>query len=649
MKRIFIIGWSVVIFLIMATSLWVIEAGQKDSANGFYKRINRISSYTQALPGDYKYVDYASLARDYDALIFGLVDQGKGLPIIWEDQTYQTFGIPAYIGDRRMGKDGEQEAVTAAAAVLSATLVGIDKSDQGGIDYVNMLNAYFNETEGIFLNNPGRSSVNTSIWYLLYPALLFTHVSRHYPEQTRMHANVIETIESWYRAYKVMDNDGQPNFRYTGFNFLTNKPYKNGIWIEPDCAVGIAVLMYYGYELTGEEKYLTATVNLLDYIDGFFGSPLYEVLMYFAPTLMAKMNAFRGTSYDLDKAISRVFDGNSVPRRGWGSLVGKWGDYEINGLFGSITDGGGYAFSMNTFAAVGAIAPIVQFDPRYARDIGKWLLHVSSNTRYFYSRETNPENQSFSRSETNEELKQVINVVPYEGIRKKSGGKTPWFGGDPTVHGWAATDFSLYSGSHAGIFGALFEPTNHEGILKINLLATQLTKEKAYPTYLLYNPYTTTKKVIYRVKGEDSVNLYDTVTNTVVQRGVRNETALIIPPDAAVVIVEIPEKTEVIRRGLNNYANGIYLSSNRSTVSFKDLDNFDTVKGQFTIELVLTGNFGDSIKEADLYIDNEIFRLTDNMVRLDTRNFEQGLKIVTAKVITAHGLSDESTLRLYFE
>ncbi|HBK69650.1 MAG TPA: hypothetical protein DDZ91_13475, partial [Firmicutes bacterium] len=91
---------------------------------------------------------------------------------------------------------------------------------------------------------------------------------------------------------------------------------------EPDCAVGIAVLMYYGYELTGAEKYLTATVKLLDYIDGFFGSPLYEVLMYFAPALMARVNAFQGTSYDLDKAISRVFDGNSVPRGGWGSLVG---------------------------------------------------------------------------------------------------------------------------------------------------------------------------------------------------------------------------------------------------------------------------------------------------------------------------------------
>ena len=195
----------------------------------------------------------------------------------------------------------------------------------------------------------------------------------------------------------------------------------------------------------------------------------------------------------------------------------------------------------------------------------------------------------------------------------------------------------------------MFEPTNQEGILKIDLLATQLTKGKAYPTYLLYNPYTTAKKVIYQVKGEGSVDLYDTVTNRVVQRAVLNETTLIIPPDGAVVIVEIPEKAEVIRRGLNNYTNGIYLSSNRSTVSFKNLNNFDTVSGQFTIELVITGNFEDAIKEADLYIGNELFRLTDNMVWLDTRNFERGAKKVTAKVITAHGLSDESTLRLYFE
>lgn len=649
MKKRTFLGIVVAIILIMATSC-LVKIRRKDGVNVFYKRIARITSYAQTTPGDYKYVDYAALARAYDALVFGTAAPGKSSLLFWTDQTHQTFGIPAYVGDRRTGQDGAQEAVTTAAAVYSATLVGIDKADQNGTNYVRMLNAYFNPAEGVFLNNPGGSSADASMWYMLYPAILFAQVALQYPEETLLRQNVLTTIESWYKAYEVMYNNGEPDFNYTGFIFLTNQPYKNGIWTEPDAAVGIAVLLYFGYELTGAEKYLDATINLLDYIDQFFGSPLYEVLMYYAPALMAKVNAFHGTAYDLDKAISRVFDGNSIPRGGWGSLVGKWGDYEVNGLFGSITDGGGYAFTMNTFAAAGALAPLVRYDPRYARDIGQWLLHASSNARYFYAPETKRENQSMSRlAGHSEELDAIAKVVPYEGIRKQSGGKEPWFGGDPTVYGWATTDLSLYSGAHAGIFGALLAPTNREGILKVDLLATELTVEKAYPTYLLYNPHATAQEVIYQVQGTEPVDLYDTVTNKVVQRAVLNETKIVIPADAAMVIVEIPANTEIVRRGLNNYAGDVYLSSNRSTVSFKGLKNFTTVKGRFTVELVLASNFGDELAEAHLVIDDQVLPLEGNKVRVNTRAFPRGAKKVTAKVKTTHGLSDEVSMRLHFE
>lgn len=650
MKKRVLFGLPVAIILLMATSCLLYKIKLKDCVNVFYKRINRTGSYAQSMPENYRFLDYAALARAYDALVFGAASPNRSFPLLWEDRTHRTFGIPAYVGDRRTGQDGAEEAVTTAAAVFSATLVGINKANQNGLNYVSMLNAYFNPAEGVFLNNPGRSSADTSMWYLLYPAILFAQVSRAYPEETQLRQNVLTTIESWYRAYEVMYKNGEPDFNHTGFNFLTNQPYKNGIWTEPDAAVGIAVLLYFGYELTGTEKYLRATINLLDYIDQFFGSPLYEVLMYFAPSLMAKVNAYHGTSYDLDKAISRVFDGNSIPRGGWGSLAGKWGDYEVNGLFGSITDGGGYAFTMNTFVAAGALASLARYDPRYARDLGKWLLHAGNNARYFYSPETKLENQSLSKlTVDHEEIEAIRQVVPYEGIRKQSSGKVPWFGGDPTVYGWAATDFSLYSGAHAGIFGALFEATNIEGILKIDLLATELTMEKAYPTYLLYNPYPAAKEVIYKVKGAAPVDLYDTVTNTVVQQAVQKETKLLIPADGARVIVEIPAGSEIVRRGLNNYANGVYLSSNRSTVSFKQLENFATVKGRFTVEIVLASNFGDDIAEACLVIDDEVIPLQDHKVQLNTRDFTPGAKKVTAKVVTTHGLTDEATLRLYFE
>ena len=51
-------------------------------------------------------------------------------PLIWSDNTYDGYGISAYIGDYRNGMDGSQEAITSLAAVLSATLLGVDKSAQ---------------------------------------------------------------------------------------------------------------------------------------------------------------------------------------------------------------------------------------------------------------------------------------------------------------------------------------------------------------------------------------------------------------------------------------------------------------------------------------------------------------------------------------
>ena len=61
----------------------------------------------------------------------------------------------------------------------------------------------------------------------------------------------------------------------------------------------------------------------------------------------AYLNAVEGANYDVAKLLDWVFDGCQSPtgRTGWGIIVGKWGDYDVSGLQGSITDGGGYAVS----------------------------------------------------------------------------------------------------------------------------------------------------------------------------------------------------------------------------------------------------------------------------------------------------------------
>ena len=41
----------------------------------------------------------------------------------------------------------------------------------------------------------------------------------------------------------------------------------------------------------------------------------------------------------------------------------------------------------------------------------------------------------------------------------------------------------------AGGMAALFKPTNVDGIYQIDLLATDLPRPRAFPTYLFYNPF----------------------------------------------------------------------------------------------------------------------------------------------------------------
>lgn len=612
------------------------------------KDILRVSLFESAVPDSYKLIDWRAKALQYDRLVFDAEADGAYLPLIWEDRTYGTFGLPAYVGDPRYGRDGEQEAVTNIAAVLSATLAGLDKS--AGPDYVDQLAAFFSEEENIILNNPAGSSATTSMWYLLYPTILFAHVSDLYPDHDGLRERLLATIESWYRAYGIMHDGGNPDFNYTGFNFLTMEPYRNGVWTEPDSAAGIGLLMYYGYRLTGDEKYLTASIRCMEYIEGFFGSPLYEALMYFAPYLAAKLNALHGTAFDVGDLLNDTLTSTAIPRGGWGMIIGEWGGYPMNGLLGSTTDGGGYAFAMNTFAGAGAVVPAAQYDVRYARGIGIWMLNLAANARYFLAGETGEDNQSCTYAESCKGIDpRVRDAVPYEGIRKSSLGRTPWFGGDPTVYGWAETDFSLYSGAHMGILAALAEPTNVEKILRLDLAATRFYDEGEYPSAMLYNPYTEAKRATYRIASEGAVDLFDAATNTIVAQGVAGHAELDVPADDVRVIVEIPAGAGVERRGADYYANGKWISRGAVTLRIASPERDETVSGPFRLEAEWAANYPAEPAGFSVEIDDRTFEFApDEPIALDPREFSPGTKRIWVTMTTKDGVSDKQSIRLKF-
>lgn len=644
--------WTSFVSIILIAALTGCSVGntnQMVKEAEYQKEIARIARYESNIPSNYAFFDYKDAALKLDALMFDPNATGPYLPLIWEDSTYQSFGIPAYVGDGRMHEDGAQEAVTAIAAVLSATLLGVDKSNQNGINYVEQLSAFYSEEEKIVLNNPSGNSETTSMWYLLYPAILFTQVSLHYPEETEIREQALNCIESWYQAYLVMREEN--SFDYTGFNFTSKKPYKNEIWTEPDSAAGIALLLYYGYELTGNQEYLDAGIYCIQYLSQYFGSPLYEALLYFGPYLASMYNAKFGTDINVEDMMDDVLSGASIPRGGWGSIVGSWGDYSMNGLMGSTSDGGGYAFAMNTFTAAYAMSPVAKYDTRYAASLGKWYLNVVGNARYFFADQTNIENQSAGSSQKAMEFKETVeNIVPYEGIRKSQNSKTPWFGGDPTVYGWAETDFSLYSGAHIGMLASIVEETNVEAILKIDLNKADFFAQD-YDTYLMYNPYSEDKNVVYRKTAKETVDLYNSITHEFVAHDVSGEQEISIPAEGAVVIVELPVGATVEHEGRTYRADGKVIAADAVSAVITNYNNNDTVSGNFKLNLeCISTQENDAVKEIKVIINEEekVYRSADEL-KFSVKEIGSGSKTFHIEVLMESGLKDETEIRLLLQ
>ena len=90
------------------------------------------------LPQPFKIRDWRQTARDYDAFVFNLQGHGGRPPLVWIDKAHRNFGEDAFglytsAWEARGGPNshgGEfHEAINTIPAVLSATLVGIDKSN----------------------------------------------------------------------------------------------------------------------------------------------------------------------------------------------------------------------------------------------------------------------------------------------------------------------------------------------------------------------------------------------------------------------------------------------------------------------------------------------------------------------------------------
>jgi len=540
--------------------LLALVCGTVSEVPGEQRTIARVELMPRS-PSPFLIKDWKALADAYDRFIFDLNAKGEHLPLMWWDNSRinfdrLTFGLPSYVGDTRVNTTGH-EAITCMGALLGATIAGVDKS-RGPTNWVLMIEQYFNQKNGenLVLNRTSTHS-GQSFWYEVWPHVLFYALAERYPKIGKMEVIMKATADQWYAAcYHMGGKNGASDFDHTAFDFRIMKPVDNGVWKEPDAAAGVGWLEYMAWVKWRSSKHLQAADWALQFLQSRKENPYYEILMPYGAYLAARINGELGRKYDVHKLLTWCFE-ESKARPGWGTIAEEWGGYSCHGLVGSITDGGGYAFAMNTFATAGALVPLVRYDDRYSRAMGKWMLNAANNSRLFYGDAHPADHQSsaFWRDDPS--------VISYEGLRKEWEGKSPYATGDAIRSGWGPTDLALYGASYVGFFGGIVRRTNVERIIQLDCLATDFFHDRAYPTYLYYNPYEVTKEVEIDV-GSEVRDLYDAATDGFLKRNVRGRVSFTLAADSAALVVITPARGTITHKDNKTLINGVavdYVSS----------------------------------------------------------------------------------------
>jgi len=517
-------------------------------------------------PQLYQIIDWKQKAIDYDNYVFDFNPEMPAGTMIWLDNSQRnlpqvTFGIYTAINDCRQGpnhNNGEfHESLNALSAILGAGLIGIDKTHQNGYNYVKMVQNYFNSETGwnIMMNNTCPEvaqfggGYGRDWWYDVLPNLLYYAVCDVFPNVDNADRIQRSIAEQFCKADSVLNG----NYDFSYFDYGKMKGMVSSIPLQQDAAGGHGYVLYAAYRKYGDPRYLAHAKSAIAALDAQKESRFYEILLPMGIYTAARLNAEQGTKYHVEKMINWVFEGCKNPkgRNGWGVIVGKWGQYDVSGLQGSTTDGGGYAFLMNSMKMAWPLVPMVKYQPQFARAIGKWMLNNVNAARLFFPNEIPDGNQWLP------EMKYYTNsLVAYEGLRYEDCyGKPALKNAHPVALGdgpnWnpnnpKETMFSLYSTSPVGIFGAIADTTDVKMILRLNCNVTDFYADRKFPVYLYYNPYSEVKLVTYAATKK--VDLFDIISKKYLATNVNGRFRISIPADEACVVVELPAGSEIVEK-----------------------------------------------------------------------------------------------------
>lgn len=502
--------------------------------------INRIDKMPD-FPNPYLMRDWEEVTKGYDEFVFNLDAEGQYLPLLFfRNNTVnypgdQSFGLHTVVGTT---SPTSGEAINVLPAVIGATLVGIDKSNQNGYNWVRMCREYFNNRpeQNVYKNHPVDDTYD-DWWYETMPNVFFYQLYDLYPNTDDFDFQLRSVANQWLLAVEAMKGSSTPwnipNMDYRGWDLATMTPHIGSVK-EPEAAGAIAWLLYNAYKETGEEKYKIGAEWSMEFLNNYPTNPSYELQLPYGIYIAAKMNAELGTDYNIEKMLNWTF--NVGPLRDWGAIVGTWGGLDVSGLIGEVNGSNDYPFLMNTFEQAGALLPLLRYDDRFADALGKWMLNAANASRLFYS------NYLPAHKQDSEEWAYVHDTNSYlghEAMRQTQFAASPYATGDAINGGWGKTNLALYASSHVGIFGGIIDTTDVDGILKLDLLKTDFFRDEAYPTFMIYNPHEANHSVSINI-GSSSSDIYETTTNGFLMNGVSGNIQLTIPAKKAYVVVVTP-------------------------------------------------------------------------------------------------------------
>jgi len=540
--------------IVFIVSLLVISCREEKKPPVTQIHLPRIDAMAD-IPQPLQIISWYDMARRFDSTVYDFNATGPHWPVVWWDSSRHNFpqnvvGLYTAMDDQRQGTHNKgmfHEALATMGATLGATLTGTDKRRQNGLNYVAMLKNYFNRETGwnIMMNNTCPEvallggGYGRDWWYDVYPNMLFYAIYDRYPDEPGFDTLARSIAEKFCKADSVLKG----NYDHSYFNYAQLQPMDNAICKQQDASAGHAWVLYAAYKKFGDPRYLTRAGTALLSLQEQRTNTFYEVFMPFAAYLAARFNAEQGTNFKVKQFMEWTFNGDPQCRQGWGVLTGNWNGMDISGIVGSTTDRGGYGFLMNTFDAAWPLAPLVRYDAAYADAVGKWMLNAANASRFFYTQympddhETIPQQAAVTKG-----------VIGYEGIIHSpsypqyahlkapvaQGDGPLWAKGNPDV-----SQFSIYGSGHVGIFGSIIRPTDVAGILQLDLLATDFFRDKAWPSFLYYNPYPQ-EKTIHLELGDRAVGIYNTITHTFLTRKAQGSYAVTLPARSSAVLVFTP-------------------------------------------------------------------------------------------------------------